>query len=82
MDRSESYLARIQLGVLNDDQIQGLTRQVAPIDCVIAKGGVVAMRPLAVHASSKSHVPIPRRVLHIEYAASESIATPLQLAFA
>ena len=32
------------------------------------------MRPLIVHASSKSHAQNPRRVLHIEYAASESIA--------
>ena len=37
-------------------------------------------RPLIVHASSKSHNERPRRVLHIEYAASEFIASPLRLA--
>ena len=70
------------LGVLSDDQIHDLSRQVKPVDCIVAKGGVVAMRPLVVHASSKSLVEMPRRVLHIEYAASESIAAPLRLASA
>jgi len=40
------------------------------------------MRPLVVHASSKSLTEMPRRVLHIEYAASESIVKPLKLAVA
>jgi hypothetical protein len=38
------------------------------------------MRPLVIHASSKSQVPQPRRVLHIEYAASLAIAEGIQLA--
>ena len=71
-----------QSGVLNDDQIHDLATRVTPIDCVVAKGGVVAMRPLIVHASSKSQIELPRRVLHVEFAASESIASPLQLAVA
>lgn len=71
-----------QSGVLGDDQIHDLAARVTPVDCVVAKGGVVAMRPLIVHSSSKSQVELPRRVLHIEYAASESIATPLELAVA
>jgi ectoine hydroxylase-related dioxygenase (phytanoyl-CoA dioxygenase family) len=70
-----------ELGVLNDDQIHDLSRQVTPVDCVVPKGGVVAMRPLLVHASYKSQVEMPRRVLHIEYAASDSIGVPLRLAF-
>lgn len=69
-------------GVLNDDQVHDLTEQITAIDCVAARGGVVAMRPLLVHASSKSHSEIPRRVLHIEYAASDSIAYPLELEIA
>ena len=68
------------LGVLSDDAIHDLTSQIAPVDCTVAKGGVVAMRPLVIHASSKSQTEMPRRVLHIEYAASESIVKPLQLA--
>ncbi len=71
-----------QLGILNDDQIQELAKRIGDVDCVVDKGGVVAMRPLILHASSKSKIDRPRRVLHIEYAASESIASPLQLAVA
>lgn len=69
-------------GVLSDESIHDLGVRITPVDCVAAKGGVVAMRPLLVHASSKSRAAIPRRVLHIEYAAANSIAAPLQLATA
>jgi ectoine hydroxylase-related dioxygenase (phytanoyl-CoA dioxygenase family) len=71
-----------RLGVLTDDEIQVLAARIEPVDCVAAKGGVIAMRPLLVHASSKSRVEMPRRVLHIEYAAADSIAAPLRLAIA
>jgi ectoine hydroxylase-related dioxygenase (phytanoyl-CoA dioxygenase family) len=70
------------LGVLTDDTIHELSTRISPVDCINPKGGVVAMRPLLVHASSKSHAETPRRVLHIEYAASGSIAEPLELAVA
>ena len=71
-----------KLGVLSDDQIHELATNSRPFDCLVSKGGVLAMRPLIVHASSKSHNAMPRRVLHVEYAASPSIATPLDLAIA
>ncbi len=71
-----------KLGVLTDESIHELAAQTSPVDCVVAKGGIVAMSPLIVHASSKSHSEAPRRILHIEYAASDSIAKPLQLAIA
>jgi len=71
-----------QLGVLSDDQIGELSKRIEAVDCVAPKGGVIAMRPLVVHASSKSRTEVSRRVLHIEYAESESIASPLRLAFA
>ncbi len=70
------------LGTLGDDAIHELSSRISPIECTVARGGVVAMRPLIVHASSKSQATMPRRVLHIEYAASELIASPLQLAVA
>jgi ectoine hydroxylase-related dioxygenase (phytanoyl-CoA dioxygenase family) len=70
------------LGVLSDHSIHELSTRIPPLNCVVPKGGVVAMRPLLVHASSKSHSDAPRRVLHIEYAASDSIAKPLQFAIA
>lgn len=55
-------------GVLSDEEIQGLARDVRPVECVVGSGGIVAMRPLLVHASSKARNNAPRRVLHIEYA--------------
>lgn len=70
------------LGVLSDNQIQELTSRIVPFDCVVPKGGVIAMHPLIVHASSKLRIDMPRRVLHIEYAASKLIASPLRLAIA
>ena len=70
------------LGVLNDDGIRELAARVTPVECVVPKGGAVAMRPLVVHSSSRSQTDRSRRVLHIEYAASESIASPLRLAIA
>jgi ectoine hydroxylase-related dioxygenase (phytanoyl-CoA dioxygenase family) len=70
------------LGVLSDDSIHELAMRIPPVECVVPKAGIVAMRPLVVHASSKSQTEMPRGVLHIEYAASDSIARPLQLAIA
>lgn len=66
-------------GVLTDGEIQGFAKRVTAIDCVVARGGVLAMRPLAVHASSKSGTLVPRRVLHIEYAAALNVAEGLTL---
>ena len=69
-----------KLGVLTDDAIQRLEMEIGSVDCLAAKGGVVAMRPLGIHASSKSVVEMPRRVLHIEYPSSSIIAENLELA--
>ncbi len=69
-------------GVLSDDETYALASRITPVACTAAKGGVVAMRPLLVHSSSKSRSEIRRRVLHIEYASADSIAAPLRLAIA
>jgi ectoine hydroxylase-related dioxygenase (phytanoyl-CoA dioxygenase family) len=69
-------------GVLSDDEVRELATHVDSVDCVVPKGGVLIMRPLLIHASSKSQSEAPRRVLHVEYAASDFIAQPLQLAIA
>jgi hypothetical protein len=68
--------------VLSDDEIQQLANSIHPVDCLVSKGGVIAMRPLLVHVSSKVRNGMARRVIHIEYAASELIAAPLRLAVA
>lgn len=69
------------LGVLSDQQVGRLARETTAVDCLVPAGGVVAMRPLIIHASSKSATDQPRRVLHIEYAGSLEI-DGLQLAVA
>jgi ectoine hydroxylase-related dioxygenase (phytanoyl-CoA dioxygenase family) len=68
------------LGVLNDDRIHEISKTIEPVECLVPAGGVLAMRPLLIHSSSKSLVEAARRVLHIEYAASSSIAKPMDLA--
>jgi ectoine hydroxylase-related dioxygenase (phytanoyl-CoA dioxygenase family) len=68
------------LGVLSDDTLHDLSTRIAAVDCTVSVGGVLAMRPLIVHASSKSRSETPRRVLHIEYAASARIGDQLALA--
>ena len=66
-------------GVLSDEDIERLARNVAPVDCVALAGGVVAMRPLTIHASSKARDGHPRRVLHIEYAAAVHLGSGIEL---
>ena len=67
-------------GVLSDDAIERLSRRIAAIDCLTPRGGILAMRPLIVHASSKSRSATPRRVLHIEYTGSVALYDGLELA--
>jgi len=68
------------LGILREDEIERHSTYEQPVECIGARGAVVAMRPLIIHASSKSRSQAPRRVLHIEYAATPNIAMPMQLA--
>ncbi|MDP9351741.1 MAG: phytanoyl-CoA dioxygenase family protein [Chloroflexota bacterium] len=41
------------------------------VPCTSARGGVLLMRPLILHASSPATVPGHRRVVHLEFAAAE-----------
>jgi ectoine hydroxylase-related dioxygenase (phytanoyl-CoA dioxygenase family) len=68
--------------VLTDPEVLALAAELAPVECVVDRGGVIAMRPLLVHASSKSVSDQPRRVLHILYAASLELAPGIRLAVA
>jgi hypothetical protein len=70
------------LGVLEDDALSRLAASIASVECEVPRGGVLAMRPLLVHASSKSQSDASRRVLHIEYADTPRIAHGLELAIA
>jgi ectoine hydroxylase-related dioxygenase (phytanoyl-CoA dioxygenase family) len=67
-------------GLLTHADIQQLADAITPVDCLSCAGGVVAMRPLLVHASSKAKDAQPRRVLHIEYAASVRLGFGIELA--
>jgi len=67
-------------GLLDQTEIERLAREVAPVSCTVDAGGVVAMRPLVLHASSKSTSDARRRVLHIEYAATTGFGPGLDLA--
>lgn len=67
-------------GLLEEAAVQRLAREVAPVSCTVGAGGVVAMRPLVLHASSKSTSDARRRVLHIEYAAVTCFGPGLDLA--
>lgn len=66
-------------GVLNHKEIHDLSASIAPMKCTVRKGGIVLMRPLLVHSSSKSTSSASRRVLHIEYAATLHFAGELEL---
>lgn len=50
------------------------------VECNIGKSGVLVMRPLLIHASSKAQTEEPRRVLHIEYADSLRFSQNIELA--
>lgn len=69
-------------GVLSDSEIQLITRYETPIECRVPQGGVLVMKPLIIHASSKSRSDNPRRVLHIEYAPTSGISESIRLAIA
>jgi ectoine hydroxylase-related dioxygenase (phytanoyl-CoA dioxygenase family) len=67
------------LGVLHDEKVSELATKMRSAECLVPVGGILAMRPLLIHASSKSRSDAERRVLHIEYAASPSIAASSRL---
>jgi len=70
------------LGILKEEEVERHSTFEQPVDCIGARGAVVAMRPLIIHASSKPRSQAPRRVLHIEYAATKDLSGGLQLAIA
>ena len=69
-------------GVLSDDEVFAVARHNTSVDCIVPRGGVLSMRPLLIHSSSKSKADVPRRVLHIEYADSLVLSDRVRLAIA
>ena len=58
-----------RLGRLSAERIQQLRSELPDIVCSVSAGDALLMRPLLLHASSRSTSARHRRVLHIEYAA-------------
>ncbi|MCM3869443.1 MAG: phytanoyl-CoA dioxygenase family protein [Pyrinomonadaceae bacterium] len=69
-------------GVLCDEEVFRMARRHEHVDCLVSQGGVLAMRPLLIHSSSKGRASTPRRVLHIEYAESLMLDEHIRLAVA
>ena len=67
-------------GVLTDGEILARASESQGVECTVARGGIIAMRPLVIHASSKTENNLPRRVLHVEYASRIEISNDLRLA--
>jgi ectoine hydroxylase-related dioxygenase (phytanoyl-CoA dioxygenase family) len=58
-----------RLGRLSAERVQELRSQQPDFLCTVSAGDALLMRPLLLHASSRSTNARHRRVLHIEYAA-------------
>jgi len=69
-------------GVLSDEEVFSVARGQEHVGCFVPRGGVLAMRPLLIHSSSKVREDAPRRVLHIEYADSLDLDENIRLAVA
>ena len=63
-------------GELDDADTAALAARVAPVECVLPRGGALLMRPLLVHSSARAALPQRRRVLHLEFSA-ETLPAPL-----
>jgi ectoine hydroxylase-related dioxygenase (phytanoyl-CoA dioxygenase family) len=70
------------VGVMADDRVLEYAKAHTHVECLVPRGGVLAMRPLLIHASSKAQTDEPRRVLHIEYAMSLDLGTGIRSALA
>jgi len=69
-------------GVLTDGEVLDRARSRPHVECLVRRGGVLAMRPLVIHSSSKAKTENPRRVLHVEYAATLDLGPGIRLAVA
>jgi hypothetical protein len=60
-----------RLGRIAASEIPPVRAGLGEITCPVDEGGIMLMRPLLLHASSKSRMGEHRRVIHIEYAACD-----------
>ena len=57
-------------GILSDSEIQNRSKESA-VACGVLRGDAILMRPLLLHSSPPATKPSNRRVVHLEFAASE-----------
>lgn len=57
-------------GRLGAEEIARRREWVAPVACLVERGGAVLMRPLLLHSSPAPRLPRRRRVVHLEFAAT------------
>jgi len=69
-------------GALADQEVFDLAAGESAVECHVPRGGILMMRPLLIHSSSKCSGSTLRRVLHIEYADSLRLDQGLELATA
>lgn len=58
-------------GRIAEEEIPSLRTRLGERVCAVDRGGALVMRPLLLHASSPSHSPAHRRVVHLDFAAAE-----------
>lgn len=64
-------------GRLLANRIDEIRRTESEQDCLVEQGGILAFRPLILHASAPAVAPAHRRVIHIEYAV-DALPAPLE----
>ncbi len=70
------------LGALCEKEVNSYANANNGDECLVGQGGVLAMRPLLIHSSSKAKIDAPRRVIHIEYATCLDFGEGIRLAIA
>ncbi|HET8797437.1 MAG TPA: phytanoyl-CoA dioxygenase family protein [Thermoanaerobaculia bacterium] len=63
-----------ELGKIAEEDIERIVSAGEQVELCVAKGAIVVMRPLLLHASPPARVPGHRRVVHIELAPAEAIS--------
>jgi hypothetical protein len=68
-----------KLGILSASELLRVVNSSRSTACLVNRGGVIAMRPLLLHSSTKACDNEPRRVVHIEYVNSLDVAPGVHL---
>ena len=64
-------LPRSHIGILNQTQINCITKQRSSLSLNMKAGDALMMHPLTLHSSNKSINHNPRRIIHLEYSSGD-----------